>query len=364
LHIKTSPRVGVVLVKVDAIGDFVLWLNFAKQLCHYYSDKKVTLVCNQLVGELATRLEYFDDVIKVDIPSFKTDLKYRFKIIRKVRKINAEIALHSTYTRKYWTGDTLIRATSATNRIGTIGDKRKIHKYKQILSDGWYTQLIPVTDTSLSELELNAMFLSGVVKEKREPGVLEIEKVTNLPSDKTISGNYFVIFPGASWEGRRWSPGLFAELVFKLSKDYDYQIVISGTSAESVLANDIIDMSGINTCLDLTGKSSLLELIEIIRGARLLISNETSAIHIAAAVNTPSVCILGGGHYGRFVPYIHNLESDITRPLPVYKMMDCFGCNWQCTKQYSNHGPVPCIDLIDVDTVMNAIRSVTKLKSA
>jgi ADP-heptose:LPS heptosyltransferase len=51
------------------------------------------------------------------------------------------------------------------------------------------------------------------------------------------------------------------------------------------------------------GKTSLPELCEAIANAQLLLSNDSSAFHIAAAVQTPVVCVLMGRHYGRFAPY-------------------------------------------------------------
>lgn len=47
----------------------------------------------------------------------------------------------------------------------------------------------------------------------------------------------------------------------------------------------------------------MLELAKLISESELLISNDTSAIHIAAAVNTHFICITNGNHYGRFFPY-------------------------------------------------------------
>lgn len=46
--------------------------------------------------------------------------------------------------------------------------------------------------------------------------------------------------------------------------------------------------------VDLVGKTTLGELAEVLRGARIAITNDTSALHIGAAVNASTVCILGG----------------------------------------------------------------------
>ena len=108
----------------------------------------------------------------------------------------------------------------------------------------------------------------------------------------------------------------------------------------------------------LAGKTSLQQLTTIIAGAQLLVSNETSAVHIAAAVGVPSVCIVGGGHYGRFVPYDEKVGDHRPLPLVATRKMECFGCNWVCKFHPAKGKPMPCIEEIPVDTVWNLSAAV------
>jgi ADP-heptose:LPS heptosyltransferase len=128
--------------------------------------------------------------------------------------------------------------------------------------------------------------------------------------------------------------------------------VIAGSKSESNLASEIINKVGRNI-VDLTGKTTILELGGLIKGADLLISNETSAAHIGMATRTPTVCIIGGGHFDRFLPYGGIKNSP---PLSLaYLKMDCYGCNWSCTEDYSGNGPVPCISRVTIKEVMKKI---------
>jgi ADP-heptose:LPS heptosyltransferase len=86
-----------------------------------------------------------------------------------------------------------------------------------------------------------------------------------------------------------------------------------------------------------------------------VVSNETGAAHLAAAVETPVVCLLGGGHYGRFVPYPEEYRAKAPAPLPVVHTMDCFGCDWRCIYPVAKGKPTPCIERISVDAVWGAI---------
>jgi ADP-heptose:LPS heptosyltransferase len=84
---------------------------------------------------------------------------------------------------------------------------------------------------------------------------------------------------------------------------------------------------------------------------------------MAAAVGTPAVCILGGGHYGRFLPY--QIEKRTTRPLPIavsYKM-DCFGCNWKCAHAKEVKGAMPCVANISVSQVWDEVKKILQASS-
>ena len=107
--------------------------------------------------------------------------------------------------------------------------------------------------------------------------------------------------------------------------------------------------------LNWVGRTTLPGLAAVLAHAELLVGNETSAIHIAAAVGTPAVCIVGGGHYGRFMPYL--VEED-GRPLPVAAVhrMGCFHCDWRCVYHPPKGTPVPCIEKVEVEDVWAAVR--------
>lgn len=55
----------------------------------------------------------------------------------------------------------------------------------------------------------------------------------------------------------------------------------------------------------------------MLSNAVMLLSNDTSAIHIAAAVGTKTICITKGVHFGRFVPYPHELFSGLRCVCPT-----------------------------------------------
>lgn len=132
------------------------------------------------------------------------------------------------------------------------------------------------------------------------------------------------------------------ESALRLNRDDLEYIVIAGRTARATI--------------NLAGKTSLPEFCELVRRAQFLVGNETSAIHIAAAVGTPSICLLGGGHFGRFVPYPSGMPG--SSPEPVYEPMPCFGCSWNCHLPHLKGRAVPCVTAINVVAVSAAIEQV------
>ena len=118
--------------------------------------------------------------------------------------------------------------------------------------------------------------------------------------------------------------------------------------------------------VDYLGKTSLLELSEVIRHAKFVISNDTSGIHFAAATNTPSVCILGEYNYGRFLPYAYDKKQDAAYEAGVAPMavvsanMPCRRCavgkmTAECNACMASTGRYFCVEKITVEEVCRAI---------
>ena len=104
--------------------------------------------------------------------------------------------------------------------------------------------------------------------------------------------------------------------------------------------------------IDLTGQTSLPLLLDMIEHARLVVSNDTGPAHLSIALGTPTVVIVGGGHFTSFVPYPAAITPNHAEF--VYEQMDCYHCFWRCHKRHSKFDVFPCVEAISVDTVWDA----------
>ncbi len=123
---------------------------------------------------------------------------------------------------------------------------------------------------------------------------------SSLLTQHSFPGDYAVIAPGARWKTKRWPPEKFGEL----SSILPLNTVIIGSKGDMDIASEIVALSK-GKAVSLAGKTNLKELIEVIRGARFFVSNDSGPMHIAAALNIPVFAIFGPtdplktGPYGR-----------------------------------------------------------------
>jgi ADP-heptose:LPS heptosyltransferase len=348
----------VLFLKFDGIGDFILWLDTAKELRKIFPAERFELV---LLGtrawtSFAEKLPYFDEVWSLDRPRFLFNPVYRLKILIKIRRFGFDTVVLPSYSREFLFGDFIVRFSGAKERIGSEGDCSNIMPFLKRISDRWYTRLVPAGKEPLMELERNAEFLRGMGMPGFRSGVPSLTAFGRPSVDIPHSG-YYVLFPGAGMPIKQWPAENFVALADRIHRATGWTGLVCGGPGEENLGEALVKGSGVPLETRI-GRTSLEDLISIVAGARLMVGNDTSAIHIAAAVSTPSVCILGGGHHGRFMPYKTETETISPLPVPVVYKMDCFQCRWTCVYHLKEDEPAPCIRNIAVDAVWEKVGKI------
>ena len=105
------------------------------------------------------------------------------------------------------------------------------------------------------------------------------------------------IHPSASCISKRWMPERFAQVADRLATEQQARIVLVAGEADAVYAQRVAHAMR-QPAVDLAGRLSLGELAALLARCRLLISNDSGPVHIAAAVRTPVVDIFGRNQRG------------------------------------------------------------------
>ena len=159
---------------------------------------------------------------------------------------------------------------------------------------------------------------------------------------QTTDSRWVILQPGARWLNKRWPAENYAALVRQLAAtDPELRFAVLGGADEQRLGETIV-CAAPNRCLDLTGKLSLPGMVEWIRLATAMVSNDTGPMHVAAALKIPLVAIFGPTEPRRNGPY-GQLENVIQTFLP------CVPCRKPVCR---NHEPLACLHTIPVSTVV------------
>jgi len=357
-----SPQLNdlelVFLIRQDGIGDFVMWLDTAKEYRNIFPpDKyKIVLAGNKIWCDLAEELPYWDEKLMIDVKQFKTFSKYRWDFLRKVRNLGVQISIQPTFSREFYHGDALVRASGALRKVSSAGDMANRNWLKKFIADSWNTELIPASTETLTELERNAEFYSGLSDSPHLTRYPKLDIQEFWLSSKWKDKTFYILVPGTSGSvaGKEWPSAFFSDLATKVFRQTGWEGVICGTKQEYSLAEQILKQSD-SPLQNLCGQTTLVELAGLLSQSRLTISNDTGPVFLSSAVGTLSVCILGGGHFGRFAPY-PDLPGQTNHLKTVSHKMPCYGCNWECIFPIIKGEPTPCISKISVGAVWKQVR--------
>ena len=303
---KDVKQKSLLLIRLDAIGDYVLFRNFIKILkkSEKYKDYSITLLGNPLWKNLSEEIDisFVDKFIWLERNRFSKNLFYRYKKLQEIASQGYDVIISPTYSRAFFYEDNIIKLVCAREKIGSKGNTSNITFKQKNLGDLAYTSLIDSKKNIMFEFHRNKEFferLLDITIDLYKPTIFS----KNKNQLKDFSKKYAILFVGGSDKYKKWNPYNFSKVATYLNRKYDYDIVICGSSEDKKDAN-IITKNYKGKIFNFVGKTDLSELIELISNSDLILSNETSGAHIAVALNQKNIFVIyNGKHFGRFVPY-------------------------------------------------------------
>lgn len=114
---------------------------------------------------------------------------------------------------------------------------------------------------------------------------------------------FLAVLTGARWESKSWPALRFAELLDRLHRGGAPRAVLLGSPAESAIAAAIAATCREAAPANLAGRTSLRELAAVIELAQRVVCLDSGPMHIAAALNKPTVALFGPTDAARTGPW-------------------------------------------------------------
>lgn len=355
---------NILVIKVDAIGDYIIFRNFLEEIAKdaHENNQKVTLLGNELWKDLFLELDknVVDDYLFLKNRKTWTDIYVILRIISRCRYLKV-INFH--YSRNFFT-DTLTFATYSPQKIAMNGEKGRKNRSIKPITDKIYTFLVNIPVNLTSEFEYDNYFaeilLNRELKIQRPVIQLDIYKQQDVVN--RFNGEEYLVFaPGAGAVQRQLEKDVIVKITGFLCKNHI--ICFVGSKADIPLVNYVkerLSMEGNinieNKIIDLTGKIQLNDTLYVIDNALFVLCNDSGIFHMAVALNKQVFCFAGGGHYDRFVNYIKN-DSKIKI---INHYMPCYNCSWNCSYKLQKNETYPCIKKIAMDNINELLSSFFK----
>jgi lipopolysaccharide heptosyltransferase II len=152
--------------------------------------------------------------------------------------------------------------------------------------------------------------------------------------------------PGAEYgPAKRWLPERFAEAAAKITEQSSAQWILFGTKKDAAIGEQIAAAIG-DHCVNRIGQTTLDQLIDELRQCRLLLTNDTGTMHLAALLGVPVVAVFG------------STEPHLTGPLGNGHII--LRHHVECSPCFLRECPIDfrCMKAVSVDEVAGAVLSM------
>lgn len=305
---------SIILMRLDAIGDYLLFRNFIEILKNSmkFKEYKITLLGNIRWKNLAEFLDskYIDNFIWIDPAKFNKNPLYKFKTLKELSKYSWEILINPVYSRTF-DMDLLVKVIKAEEKIGSIGNLSNIKKWQKKISDKYYHKLLPATEEIIFEFYRNKEFFENLLEEKIDISkpFIDDNDLNKIELNVKLPPKFFLIFLGGGAKFRRYSVDNWIRIVKKIHSNYSIPIVLCGGHSEVNDSLKFIEKYSKNI-INIVNKTSLTEMIKIVEKAELVLSNESFVPHLCVALNKQVIVVSNGNHFGRFTPYPKSMTKN------------------------------------------------------
>jgi heptosyltransferase I len=295
----------ILIIKPSALGDIVQAMPAACCLAKSFPDAQIHWFVRP---ECAALLENHPCIHKIILFRRKELGKWWYKpdafaeLVRLIKQLRQEKYDIVFDFQGRFRSAIFAFFSGCKQRIGMTGT--------QEITGLFYTKKIAQSSTHLVGYFLDMVCSAGAKKTKCEFGlkpqpkaIAETQKI--LSGNKIDTDNYACFVPSATVEAKKWPIENFAALAEKVNAKYRCSIVAIGTESEKPVAEKLKALAK-TPVISLAGKTNIGQLIALLAGAKVVVSNDTGPAHIASALGVPMVLIFGFTNPSRVGPYGRN----------------------------------------------------------
>lgn len=288
---KSAPK-SLCILRLSAIGDVCNTIAAIQSIQKHWPATKITWITGKLESQLLQSI----DNVEVIVFDKKAGIKGYIQLWKSLKGRKFDALLHMQYA---------LRASVATLGINArykLGfDAIRSQDFQTL-----FTNIKVASPTTMHVLDGLMAFTHTLGVPKTQPAwALSYNETDKLWAQEQLSrsNKNLVIVPAASKGYKNWTMQGYIDVIDHAQQS-GWHVMLAGSPAkiEVELAQDIQKELG-SPCLNLVGKSSLLEMLALIDNATMVIAPDTGPTHMANAMGTPVIGLYAHHNPERTGPY-------------------------------------------------------------
>jgi len=334
----------ILFFKLGSLGDLVLAVPSFRMVRNHFPDAHISLLVDERWMKIIEDCPYLDEIIP-----FQRDrlwsLGLRFPaMIEVLKRKEFDISIDFQNTSKtHW----LAFLAKIPDRFGY-----KRGTWGRMLNrgiDGFSRQIPPLEHQFQVLKQLGLQSLDDRLELWTKPE--EDERIKRILDQSWISEKSFlvgfVLGASAKWPTKRWPVESFLALADILRRKYQARIVLLGSGTDRFLAREFLKVQR-DGVIDLAGKTSLGEMVSVMKHLRVVVTPDSAPLHVATAAGTCAVALFGPTHPGRHLPPGARVDMH-------WKKIECAPCySGEC----KNPEKFLCMRQISVNEVLASIEKL------
>lgn len=349
-------RPNILIVKLSAIGDVVHTLPALNAIRNRYPQAHIAWLVEAAAADLVMGHPALDQIIISRRKSWvkglggaqwRIHLKAILTLVKTLRDRRYDMLFDFQFSLK---GALLIALARANRKIGFgRGLEHQEHSYLVL------NERIPAVSMEIHALTRGLLMLKAVgIESKSVEYRLPIAAEHRKRAEQLLRQNgwpdrqpFAAINPMAKWETKLWDQQRFAEVADALQKDYKLPVIFTGGPEDRPYIDALLGRMR-TEAPNLAGRTDLLTLAALLQQATVMVTTDTGPMHIAAAMDTPTVALFGPTAPWRTGPY-----GEGHRVIQAHKA---------CRPCYKRHcaEAAACMMAISVEEVLSAASEVIK----
>ena len=320
IRTQTMHTNNILIIGPSWVGDMVMAQSLFKIIKRYQPDVKIDVLAPSWSAGLLKRMPEIRYVLEHNLEHGKFDWQERRRIALQIRiyKYQQAIVLPNS-----WKSALIPFFAKIPKRTGYLGEMRYglLNDIRRKTCTKTVSQFIalglPKDDQRACKVIPKPALSHGAVKRTlRKIGFTSIHKRPIL-----------ALCPGAEYGLAKCWPveNYVACAKYKISKGW--QVWIFGSEKEVALGAKIQSMVGQN-CINLCGKTTLPDAVDLLSISKAVISNDSGLMHVAAALNRPLIALFGSSNPNMTPPLSNQAQV-------VYLQLKCSPCyKRKCPKKH------------------------------